>query len=249
MTDRFRRKVRSQRGASLLLALLFLLICAMVGASILMAAASNAGKHRSNLTEHQTYLALSSAVSLLCDELNAAQYQGQYKYWTETVEVGNDEDGNPIMETRDYFEQVDGSYTYTGSAEEGKLKSILLENFDAIFAAMNEDSPSLAGFYERKFKPTTVSYSHNLELTPQTGIALLDGQDIKITLNVVQESYAMELTATLGDYSIQAEITPTETMPTIGALNNPDESVTKQTAPMKWKLGWITTGAEEGDEP
>ena len=36
--------MRSQRGASILLALLFFLVCAMVGASVLMAAASNAGK-------------------------------------------------------------------------------------------------------------------------------------------------------------------------------------------------------------
>ena len=83
MRRMLQRKLQSQRGASLLLALLLLLICSMVGASILMAAASNAGKHRSNLEEHQTYLALSSAVSLLCDELNAAQYTGQYRYWVE----------------------------------------------------------------------------------------------------------------------------------------------------------------------
>lgn len=241
MTDRFRRKVRSQRGASLLLALLFLLICAMVGASILMAAASNAGKHRSNLTEHQTYLALSSAVSLLCDELNAAEYRGQYRYWTTEHSVDNG-DGTTTPITRQHFEQVSGKYT-------GAMGAILLSDFDAIFAEMNKSSPSLTGFYERKFKPTTVSYSHNLELTPQTGIALLDGQDIKITLNVVEESYAIELTATLGDYSIQAEITPAETMPTIGTLSYPDEREIKQTAPMKWKLGWITTGAEEGDDP
>ena len=42
------QKLHSQRGASLLLALLFLLLCSMVAASILMAAAANAGKYRSN---------------------------------------------------------------------------------------------------------------------------------------------------------------------------------------------------------
>ena len=41
------RKLHSQRGASILLALLFLLACMMVAASVLMAAASNAGKIRS----------------------------------------------------------------------------------------------------------------------------------------------------------------------------------------------------------
>lgn len=241
MTDRFRRKVRSQRGASLLLALLFLLLCAMVAASILMAAAANAGKHRSNLDEHQTYLALSSAVSLLCDELNAAEYRGQYLYWTTEYSVDNG-DGTTTSITRDHFEQVSGKYT-------GAMEDILLSDFDAIFAEMNNHSPSLVSFYEIKFKPTTVSYRHNLKLTPQTGIALLDGQDIEISLNVVKDSYAIELTATLDGYSIQAEITPTETMPAIGTLSYPDKDVTRQTNPMKWKLGWITTGAEGGDSP
>lgn len=248
MTDHFRRKVHSQRGASLLLALLFLLLCAMVGASVLMAAASNAGKHRSNLTEHQTYLALSSAVSLLCDELNAAEYQGQYKYWTETEKV-EDESGEEHEVTRRYFEQVDGSYTYTHSTEDGKLKSILLENFDAIFAEKNKESPLLSGFAQKDFKTTPVSYSHALEVKPQTGVALLDNQKIDVTLNVVKESYAIELTAKLGDYSIQAEITPDGSVPMITTLGTPDEYVTKQTAPLKWKLGWITTGAEGDDSP
>ena len=250
MTDRFRRKVGSQRGASLLLALLFLLLCAMVAASILMAAAANAGKHRSNLTEHQTYLALSSAVSLLCDELNAAEYRGQYKYWTETEKV-EDESGEEHEVTHKHFKQVDGSYTYTGTGatEDGKLKSILLGDFDAIFAEMNRDSSLLNDFVQKDFKTTLVSYSHALEMKPQTGVALLDEQEIAVTLNVVEESYAIELTATLGDYSIQAEITPAETMPTIGTLSYPDEREIKQTAPMKWKLGWITTGAEGGDSP
>lgn len=47
------RKLHSQRGASILLALLFLLACMMVAASVLMAAASNAGKIRSNYEEQQ----------------------------------------------------------------------------------------------------------------------------------------------------------------------------------------------------
>lgn len=250
MTDRFRRKVGSQRGASLLLVLLFLLLCAMVAASILMAAAANAGKHRSNLDEHQTYLALSSAVSLLCDELNAAEYRGQYRYWTETETV-RDDSGEEHEVTHKYFEQVDGSYTYTGTGatEDGKLKSILLGDFDAIFAEMNRDSSLLNDFVQKDFKTTLVSYSHALEMKPQTGVALLDEQEIAVTLNVVEESYAIELTAKLGDYSIQAEITPDDNVPRITTLGDPSEEETKQTAPLKWKLGWITTGAEGGDSP
>lgn len=236
MRRMLQRKLQSQRGASLLLALLLLLICSMVGASILMAAASNAGKHRSNLKEHQTYLALSSAVSLLCDELNAAQYTGQYRYWV--VEHIDPKTGETSYSY--HFSQEDGIYS-------SDLRSILRDNFDAIFAA--EIEQKLQGS-EILFstKSQTVSWNHSLTLQPQTGTAL-DGREVSITLNVVKESYAMELTATLDDYTIEAELTPASSKPTLPASLVDQGSETKQsTAPMTWKIGWITTGGEE-EEP
>lgn len=239
MTDRFRRKVRSQRGASLLLALLFLLICAMVGASILMAAAANAGKHRSNLTEHQTYLALSSAVSLLCDELNAAEYRGQYKYWTETVEVGEGEDATTVIET--HFQQVEGTYT-------GKMKDILLADFDMIFAGTCETSAAVTGCDTYSVLTNAVSYSHHLTLQPNTDTDL-DGRPVTIQLKVVKESYAMELTATLDEYSIQAELSPKTSALTVPTLVDRGDTIQQTTTAMQWKLGWITTGMEEGETP
>ena len=63
--ERLREKLKSQCGASILLALLFLLLCMMVAASVLMAAASNAGKLCSNQEEHQKYLTVSSALWLV----------------------------------------------------------------------------------------------------------------------------------------------------------------------------------------
>lgn len=74
------RKWHSGRGASILLALLFLLLCMMVGASVIMAAASNSGKIRSNQEEQQRYLALSSALRLVCDELERMEYVGRYRH-------------------------------------------------------------------------------------------------------------------------------------------------------------------------
>ena len=66
------RRISFPSGASILLALLFFLVCAMVGASVLMAAASNAGKSRSSREEQQKYLTLSSAMQLVCDESSTA---------------------------------------------------------------------------------------------------------------------------------------------------------------------------------
>ncbi len=237
MRRTLQRKLQSQRGASLLLALLLLLICSMVGASILMAAASNAGKHRSNLEEHQTYLALSSAVSLLCDELNAAQYTGQYRYWVE--EHTDSKTGETSYSY--HFVQEDG-------ADSSDLSSILLDNFDAIFAAEINRTLDAMDFSTFQTQPQTVSWNHSLTLQPQTGTAL-DDRAVRIALQVIPESYAMELTATLDDYTIEAELTPISSKPTLPASlvnQGPDEN--QSTNPMTWKIGWITTGGEE-EEP
>lgn len=112
---KLREKLHSQRGASILLALLFLLVCMMVAASVLMAAVSNAGKIRSNYDEQQRYLALSSALRLVVDELEQAKYYGWYtvEEWNETITV-KDADGIDIVVSNiDYYRitQEPGAFT------------------------------------------------------------------------------------------------------------------------------------------
>lgn len=99
-----REKLHSQRGASILLALLFLLVCMMVAASVLMAAVSNAGKIRSNYEEQQRYLALSSALRLVAGELERAEYRGRYDVdqWTEQIKVIEADGTETVTETKYY---------------------------------------------------------------------------------------------------------------------------------------------------
>lgn len=116
--ETLQKKLHSQRGASILLALLFLLACMMVAASVLMAAVSNAGKIRSNYDEQQRYLALSSALRLVAEELEQAKYRGRYtvKEWTEVLTVTEtDADGNAVTTEYPYhyysIEQRGGSFS------------------------------------------------------------------------------------------------------------------------------------------
>lgn len=83
-----RRKLHSQNGAALMLAFLMLLLCIMVASSILAAAASNAGRIKSNRIEQQKYMTLTSAVQLICDDLEKASYTAKYeKYEWEAAGV------------------------------------------------------------------------------------------------------------------------------------------------------------------
>ena len=109
-----RRKLHSQSGASILLALLLFLVCAMVAASILAAAVSNAGKARSNWVEQQKYLTLSSAIRLVADEIQKAEYMGKYTVYEWTVPAVIDPtDGHVITPAKNYFyvEQIAGEYS------------------------------------------------------------------------------------------------------------------------------------------
>lgn len=106
---RLREKLHSQSGLSILLALLMFLVCVMVASSVLAAAASNAGRIRSGQVEHQKYLTLSSAIRLICDELEQAKYIGQYQVYEWSVPVIVD----GVKTTNEYFyvEQIPGNYS------------------------------------------------------------------------------------------------------------------------------------------
>lgn len=115
-----REKWNSERGASILMALLFLLLSMLVGASVVMAAASNGGKIRSNQAEQQRYLALSSALRLVCDELESIEYVGRYRYCKAVImreeTIGSEEDGT--LDTIRVFDHMAHYYWQ----QEGELR-------------------------------------------------------------------------------------------------------------------------------
>ena len=244
MKTALKRKLQSQQGASLLLALLFLALCSLVSATILMAAASNAGKARSNLREHQSYLALSSAVDLICDEIVRSEYQGRYHYEEEIIEtpVEDPETGEETIETTTYyyFTQLEGSCTHKGADTESKLTGLLKKDLDTLFAGHIESTLD-----RDKFATLTLqsggTFAHTWKVHPQTGTAL-DEKEVEVQLKVVEESYAIELTAQLDGYQLQAELTPSTNRP---SLPNPLPTGESRTESLQWKVGWITTGEEE----
>lgn len=246
MKTALKRKLQSQRGASLLLALLFLALCSLVTATILMAAVSNAGKARSNLREHQSYLALSSAVDLICDEIVRSEYRGKYHYREEIIETPvenpetGEETGEVITTTYYHFTQREGSCTHKGADTESRLTGLLKKDLDTLFAQQIESTLDRG-----KFATLTLqrggTFAHTWKVHPQTGTAL-DKKEVEVQLKVVEESYAIELTAQLDGYQLQAELTPSTNRP---SLPNPLPTGESRTESLQWKVGWITTGEEE----
>lgn len=269
-----RKKWKSQEGASILMALLFLLVAVMVSSSVLAAAVSNAGKYSSNRQAQQRYLALSSAVRLICDELARAEYYGKYEY-EEIILYGEDEeDGSegPIEEVEYCYTQTEGEYRCG-------LKEVLplREDFDYMFARTfpsaqewKEESGDESVFFRKTYEtlPGLLPEPHG-ENNPHKMILKVDAPEeeewgrvpalkeevlIEIWLSHVSENgYTLRLRASLGDeddrghvYKMEAELTQTGTVPMVN--DNPGEGDGEYSAgPMTWTLGWIAKEEADGD--
>lgn len=68
------KKLQSNRGMSILMGLLLLLVCATAGAAALTSAASNAGRYTHLRRDQQRYLTVASAARTVRDELCKGSY-------------------------------------------------------------------------------------------------------------------------------------------------------------------------------
>lgn len=95
--DRSRQKLNSERGASMLLALLFLFFCLAIGAIVLTAATATGGRQARIRTQQQEYLSVQSAARTLRDELQSLKFTGTYTstmhHW-KTSHTETNEDGS-----------------------------------------------------------------------------------------------------------------------------------------------------------
>lgn len=117
----FKRKLNSQRGASITWALLIFLVCAVIGSAVLVAGTAAAGRMAKIAENDQRYYAVNSAARMLIDMID-----------DKTVEI----------------EKTDDTYTNraTGDAivETTKLNSIPLEA--AYYFAFNPSATSRASY-------------------------------------------------------------------------------------------------------
>ena len=73
------QNLHSKRGVSAIIALVFLLFCATVGAIVLTAASANAGKSTRVQKEQQAYFAVRSAAQLVRDKLEGTVFCGTFE--------------------------------------------------------------------------------------------------------------------------------------------------------------------------
>lgn len=79
------KKVKNNSGATILMALLLILLATAVGAAVLTAAVSAARHLRSDREAQQNYLTVSSAAELIRDSINGQRYERTLKAWRSTT--------------------------------------------------------------------------------------------------------------------------------------------------------------------
>lgn len=216
--NRLRRKLHSQSGAALLLAILMFLLCIMVASSVLAAAASNAGKIKSNRIEQQKYMTLTSAVQLICDDLETATYEAEYeKYeWTAVGEAdggagdggagGGEAGGGEAGGEQQYFhiKQISGDCSNQQLKEQiplGKwLDHIFFGAGGAGYEALAEstDDTYISECYLKVTLPDNLKgYPYKDESSPQA-IYQVD-KTVTVWVKIDPATYNITLTAWLGD--------------------------------------------------
>ena len=76
-----RRKLNSQSGASIVIALIFFLLCLTVGAVVLTAATANVGRVTRIQNQQQAYFAVRSAAELLLNEIKGTSFHRRTETW------------------------------------------------------------------------------------------------------------------------------------------------------------------------
>lgn len=239
---KIREKLRSQNGASILLALLFFLLCGMVGASVLMAAASNAGKSRSSREEQQKYLTLSSALQLVCDELESASYIGKYNVEKRTVQYEDPVTNEETEYTYMVISQQQGDFV-SGLGNTLPVRDALDDLFSRQFIKTTGGGYQDDHIYEPLNPFPTWEHTLTLNVDGQTDPGLGEQVTVKVKLGQsVTEQYRFFLTATLDsdpDYAMSTELTPS-------GIPKPDSigSEGERTIAVKWTTGQIKRGAD-----
>lgn len=266
--EALKKKLKSSGGASLLIAMLFMLVCMMAGASIFMAADANASKVASNRDEQQKYLAVSSALNLLVDELTSVEFYAEYEYTMDDLDASGAVTTDPaeVHHHRHNYSLVENSF-YLGNTIQMRsrtdpavtsynadLMTDVLPLFDNMQAALNKtfkakvnqamdrNQVDLGHFYDE-----TSTVLTGLDETTVGACQLqieADGAET-VTVDVALYETRIKLTAHLNsdpDYVMKAEL---ETDPVPSSAFNFDfehghiTTAPIETLPVTWNLNAI----------
>ena len=176
------KKVKNNSGATILMALLLILLATAVGAAVLTAAVSAARHLRSDREAQQNYLTVSSAAELIRDSINGQTYQRTLTKYYKYVETKDDEENV----TGGYYDYVRTEIVQTPS--DGKIGGIMGAWLADCIADKSEITKDFASFKKCEDTITVTVNAGEGSLRPVQAkfLAQADGK-IQVELSLVQE--------------------------------------------------------------
>ena len=124
---KIKEKLQSSKGASLIIALVFMLFCAMVGSAVLAAATANGGRVAALKSDQQDYLNQRSAATLLQDELTISEPLLVITKTTTTTTRYTVGDGGVTTQIGNAVKETTFNFDVSGSIQT-KLDRLLFES-------------------------------------------------------------------------------------------------------------------------
>ncbi|MEG1989029.1 MAG: hypothetical protein RR035_07555, partial [Oscillibacter sp.] len=241
---RLTQKLHSRRGASILLALLFFLVCGFVGAVVLGSAVANAEKLQGRREDQQTYYAVSSAARLLQTALDGTRCVGEEK---KTVyQCGNNTHGGDPIPTFDLQSET----------ADGSLTDLLHTAAQSVF--QSQLSYTTPNAFPRVATDFTITAAEKKNMPPvQVYMTMDEHYTALFTLQTdVEDSYVMTLTcpAAVNPVEEQENLTCAHAETITGEDGKPTEvteiypyTVYTRTTTVTWLPGTITKGVANGE--
>lgn len=230
------RKLKSKAGISMAIALVFLLLCAMVGTVVLAAASVNAGKLSRERQYYRQTLALTSAADVITREVKGLTFVGAHTM-TETVITTvtvNGEDTSTKVETKDPVYQGKDP-ALTGA----KLLHGLRERLGALYVTQ-QPSSLFGGSVGGGDMALTFRANGEKGIPEVAGtLTLLSDYSIQVVLRSGQNSMTLI-------YPAQASDSVTAGKPTITSSEDQKQTVKTTVTEFTTKVTWGAPTLKEG---
>ena len=187
------KRLKNNSGATILMALLLILLATAVGAAVLTAAVSAARHLRSDREAQQNYLTVSSAAELIRDSINGQTYQRTLTEYYNREDI-TDADGN-VIGVRYVYDHTE----IVQNPPDGKIGGIMGEWLADCIADRDNENKEFARFQncedtitvtvdggEVRLRPVQVKFSAK----PST--IILEGKELDSSIIQVELSLAPE---------------------------------------------------------
>ena len=236
-----RKKLRSERGASITYALLLFLVCAVVGAVVLVAATSASGRLSGLAETDQRYYSVTSAAELIRDLYDGAQAVAVSEKITKTI-TPYKEDGSgmdPVEDSSEVNRSIDGTKIEPGYKPDTLIRDAAYQMHFADPApayplrkelSLHEKSSSAAFKGVSVSGEAAINEDGSLSVTIRSKSA--DGSDSE------QDEYAVRLLFTADEQTVEDDRTEEGTAQDTSISGADYQITTTKTETVTWTITW-----------